>query len=195
MSGCLITFMLLFLCSGVTVATLFISGVIQTGNSYVYEETIPIGLQAHRAYVVTGKPTLNAGFINNVLCSASSPACQTGATLHKLGIKYGIDPAYALAFFRHESSYGLNGIARDTKSLGNIRCSYGYICKDGYRAYKSWEEGYEDWYRLIATQYVQEWKLRTVQQIIPVYAPTNENDTTEYIRVVESSVTVWRDQA
>ena len=40
---------------------------------------------------------------------------------YNLGIKYGINPAYALAFFVHESGCGTKGVARFTKSLGNIR--------------------------------------------------------------------------
>jgi hypothetical protein len=35
-------------------------------------------------------------------------------------------------------------MARVTYSLGNIRCSAGYQCLGGYRAYDNWVAGYTD---------------------------------------------------
>src|SRR6266550_1008754 len=88
-------------------------------------------------------------FVDKILSAANSKAAGTGQALYNLSVKYGIDDAYALAFFEHESVYGTTGVARATLSLGNIRCSEGYQCVEGYRAYSSWVAGYEDWYRLI----------------------------------------------
>ncbi len=158
----------------------------------------PAAQPAHMAshtngYSVVGLPTVSASLINHVLCSASSPACSTGAALYAYGIQYGIDPAYALAFFEHESSFGTTGVARVTKSLGNIRCTAGYACIDGFRAYATWQAGYLDWYRLIRSLYVNQWHLSTVTAIIPVYAPSSDhNDVSGYINAVEQAVNQWR---
>src|SRR6266702_4110389 len=141
---------------------------------------------------VEGKPSLSAAFINQVLSAAGSKATGTGQALYDLSVKYGIDDAYALAFFQHESMYGTGGVARATLSLGNIRCSEGYICIEGYRAYSSWQEGYADWYRLIRNLYISQWGLSTVEQIIPKYAPGSDNDVTGYISAVEKDVSTWR---
>ncbi len=146
-------------------------------------------------YTVTGKPTITAKQIDNILCVAHSPACGTGADLYRLGVKYDIDPVYALAWFNQESTFGTAGIARVTLSLGNIRCTYGYRCIEGYRAYQSYRTSYEDWYQLIAHQYVAQWKLTTVAAILDRYAPQSENDTSSYASNVEQSVDTWRSEA
>ncbi len=145
-------------------------------------------LKQPQAYTVVGKPSIRADFINSVLDYYHSPARGKGRALYDYGVKYGIDPAYALAFFMHESSFGTTGVARVTRSLGNIRVSY-----DGYRLYHTWEEGFEDWYKLIANQYVEQWRLTTVDQIVPVYAPSSDNnDVAAYIQAVKTAVDMWR---
>src|SRR6266702_7830008 len=145
---------------------------------------------AHQS--VEGKPSLPAAFVDKVLSAASSKAAGTGQALYNLSVKYGIDDAYALAFFQHESTFGTGGVARATFSLGNIRCSVGYRCIEGYRAYGSWIAGYEDWYRLIRDLYISQWRLTTVEQIVPKYAPGSENDVAGYIAAVEKAVQSWR---
>jgi hypothetical protein len=156
-------------------------------------------------YTVVGPPTIRAASINALLCATyggrRSTACGTGEALYQLGVKYGIDPIYAAAFFKHESQFGTQGVAVSTHGLGNIRCSPGYACIGGYRAYVTWEEGYEDWYRLILYGYVQgsvssQCPCRTVAQIIPVYAPPEDhNNVRAYITAVEAAVDSWRHQS
>nr|HET6904626.1 glucosaminidase domain-containing protein [Ktedonobacteraceae bacterium] len=144
------------------------------------------------AYPVQGPPTVSADFINQVLDHYHSPAANKGQALYDDGVKYGIDPVYALAFFLHESSFGTTGVATVTHSLGNIRATAGYRQYEGYRLYPTWEAGFEDWYKLIAEQYVAQWKLVTIDQIIPVYAPSTENDVDTYIQTVKHAVDTWR---
>jgi hypothetical protein len=144
-------------------------------------------------------PSISADFINRILAAANSPAQGTGQALYALGVKYGLDPAYALAFFMHESSFGKTGVANATQSLGNIRCSAGYSCIDGFRAYPTWPDGYEDWYSLIKYGYFTGQVSRkcpcvTVQQIIPVYAPASDNnDEGAYIAAIRNAVSTWRE--
>src|ERR1700730_6549104 len=148
---------------------------------------------ASQTYDVRGKPSLSADFINRVLDHYHSPAAGKGQALYDDGVKYGIDPAYALAFFMHESSFGTTGVATVTRSLGNIRYSEGYQNYEGYRKYGTWEEGFKDWYWLISDQYVRQWGLTTVDQIIPVYAPSSDNnDVAAYIQAVKNAVHTWR---
>src|SRR2546425_6095103 len=103
-----------------------------------------------RYYTLVGKPSISAEFINRVLAWYDSPAAGKGQALYDDGVKYGIDPVYALAFFMHESRFGRTGVATVTHSLGNIRATAGHARYQGYRMYRTWEEGFEDWYRLIA---------------------------------------------
>ena len=149
--------------------------------------------QVKPTYDVRGRPSLSPAFVNQVLAAAHSPAQGTGRALYDLSVRYGIDDAYALAFFQHESMFGTTGVARVTHSLGNIKCRPGSSCFQGFRAYATWEAGYADWYDLIATLYIRQWHRVTVAEIIPMYAPASDgNDVAGYIRAVEQAVDHWR---
>jgi hypothetical protein len=148
---------------------------------------------------VVGGPSLSAEFINQVLANAGSPAAGQGDTFYSMSVKYNIDDAWAMAFYRHESSYGLAGEARSSLSIGNLRCVYkgyedlGPWCADGYAHWPSWQAGIEAWYRLIRNMYVNSWGCSTVESIIPHYAPTADNNNeAAYIASVEQSVASWR---
>ncbi len=128
-----------------------------------------------------------------MLAKYGSPAEGQGQVLYDLGVKYGIDPAYGLAFFVHESACGTRGVARFTHSLGNIRWTDGYDNYQGYRSYPTWQQGMEDWYKLITDLYINGWGLQTVDQIIPVYAPTGDgNSPPDYIASIKFLVDSWR---
>lgn len=147
-------------------------------------------------YAVLGKPTISATFINRVLASYNSPAAGKGQALYNLGVTYGIDPAFALAFFMHESSFGTAGEATKTLSLGNLRCIPNYACVDqgrgGYAAFSSWEAGFQAWYELIRNYYVAQRGLTTVDTIIPVYAPTaDHNNEAAYIASLKHAISTW----
>jgi hypothetical protein len=147
-------------------------------------------------YSVLSKPTITADFINRVLASYNSPAAGKGQALYDLGVQYGIDPAFALAFFMHESTFGTQGEARTTMSLGNLRCIPNYPCVDqdrgGYAQMGSWEAGFKAWYALIRNLYVAQWGLSTVDQIIPRYAPSSDNnDEAGYISSLKHSIDTW----
>ncbi len=171
---------------------------VDSSHFSVYQPTV---YSMHlRVYSVVGKPTVSAALINRVLATYHSPAAGLGQQLYDLGMKYGIDPVYALAFFMHESLFGTTGEARRTLSLGNERCLPDRRCLDrqlgGYAQMNSWEDGFEQWYLLIRTLYVGQWHLVTVDQIIPVYAPqADHNDVAGYIQAVKRAVDVWRSGA
>jgi hypothetical protein len=142
---------------------------------------------------ILGSPSLSAQRIDNILCNAGSPACGTGPVFYADSLQYGIDNAYALAFFRHESSFGTNGAATQTLSIGNIVCTAGYSCIGRFRAYSSWADGITDWFKLIKNVYVGQWGATTVESIIPHYAPNSDNnDEAGYIASVENDVQSWR---
>ena len=144
-------------------------------------------------YSVVGQPTIDAQFINSVLNYYHSPASGKGQTLYDDGVQYNINPAYALAFFLEESTFGTKGVATVTHALGNIRADAGEPQYNGYRLYDTWEEGFADWYQLIANKYVGEWQLSTVDQIVPVYAPSGDNnDEAQYIHTIKLAIERWR---
>lgn len=144
---------------------------------------------------VTRQPSINPDFINKMLCKyGNTQVCGTGQTLYSYGQQYNIDPAFALAFFWHESNFGTKGEAQYSKSLGNLRCIDNEAsCTDGYAWFNSWEDGYNAWYNLISNLYVKQWGLSTVNQIIPKYAPSSDNNNEQaYISNVCSLVNTWR---
>lgn len=180
---------------------------IQVGGSYdalnLWENSsapIPVKtpLPVHKGpYSVLGSPTISASLINRVLAYYHSPAAGLGQQIYDLGVKYGIDPVYALAFFMHESLFGTTGEARTTLSLGNLRCIPARPCIDqnrgGYAQMYSWTDGFEQWYKLIRNLYVAQWGRVTVDQIIPKYAPNSDgNNEAGYIAALKHEVDTWR---
>ncbi|HEX4202825.1 MAG TPA: glucosaminidase domain-containing protein [Ktedonobacteraceae bacterium] len=171
-------------------------------NTWQPSKPLPpkVNIPAHPGpYSVLGKPTLSVAFINQVLGSYGSPAAGKGQALYDLGVKYQIDPAFALAFFFHESGFGTAGEARKTLSLGNLRCIPNAACVDrnpdgtgGYASFPTWEAGFEAWYKLIRNLYVAQLGLVTVDQIIPTYAPTaDHNNEAAYIGSLKHELDVW----
>lgn len=145
------------------------------------------------AYSVLGSPSVSVAFLNRVLSAYRSPTAGLGQTLYADGQHFGIDPVFALAFFMHEDSFGKTGWGAVNHSLGNTRCTAGYACQGGYRSYATWSAGFWDWFTLIRVQYVNIWHLSTVDQIIPVYAPSSDgNDVKGYIAAIKTAVDTWR---
>lgn len=143
---------------------------------------------------VVGAPTISAQKIDQVLCNAGSPACHTGQSMYDLGVQYNIDPVYALAFFQHESSFGLRGEAAITKNMGNLRsASNESFERDGYAAFYSWPDSYRAWYELISGPLYVKSGLTSVSAIVERYAPASDNnDPNSYAADVEQSVREWR---
>lgn len=152
--------------------------------------------------VVQGAPSVTGKQADEILASYDSPAQGTGQAWYDLGVKYHIDPAYAIAFFVHESSAGTApGWAgwkdathqHSTHNVGNIICAGYATCFGRFRDYPSWEIGIEDWYRLIRTEYLDGRHHETVADIIPVYAPASDNNNeAAYIAGVNALVDEWR---
>jgi hypothetical protein len=142
---------------------------------------------------VIGGPSLSAAQINAILTNAGSPANGTGQIFYQDSITYNVDNAAALAFFKHESTYGTRGEARQSLSIGNLRCIDGYPCIDGYTWFPSWQAGIDAWYRLISGPYYVGQGLTTIPQIIHKYAPNKDhNDEAAYTNAVEDDIAIWR---
>ncbi|HEX2909834.1 MAG TPA: NlpC/P60 family protein [Chloroflexia bacterium] len=126
-----------------------------------------------------------------------APAGETiGQVYLRMGRKYGINPAYAAVFFTKESSCGNFGDNLAAHDYGNLRWFEGCGCPtlDGiWQAFPTWTDGMEAWFRLIKNYYVGR-GLLTVDQIIPVYAPSFENNTAQYIQQVKQRVSIIMSQ-
>lgn len=178
------------------------SAQILSGGSAILQPAVPavdIPYTPPGEHTVMGAPTLSPSDIDAILRQFGSPAVGTGQDWYDLGIKYSIDPAYAVAFFIHESSAGTNpawaGMKSDgstTHNVGNIICAGYPTCYGRFRDYESWYVGIEDWYKLISREYIRDREAHTVEQIIPIYAPSFENDVQQYVNVVVQMVENWR---
>ncbi len=143
-----------------------------------------------------GAPSISVATIGWVLRQYSSPAADNGQAFYDLGVQYGIDPVYMVAFFVHESTAGTAGAAVANLSVGNIRCVAGYRCSGGYAAYNNWVQSAEHWYKLITQSglYCGAGSDRcTPETIIPRYAPSADNNNeAAYIATVNGLVASWR---
>jgi hypothetical protein len=177
------------------------TGLIEGAQANLTRLRIPPGHHTMR-----GTMSTTAEQIDAVLAAAHSPAAGSGKAFVQWGQYYNLDPVYALAFFKHESWFGTHprwvgqmGDGKTTKNIGNIRY---YAAPDperepqfsgfnGFRAYKTWEDGIQDWFKLLAfdSHYAG---LHTVEAVLPIYAPSHENDTGLYIRDVNQFVEAWR---
>lgn len=159
---------------------------------------LPRAACAPPSEMLDGQPSLSATQILRVLQSYNSPAAtpEFAAQLYDLGIKYGVNPAYALAFFVEESQCGTQGVAVDAHSLGNIRYTDSaspvtYGNDQGYRSYTSWRDGAEDWYWIIRTYYLNQ-GVRDVYAVTPIYAPSTDNNNPQlYAQTVSQLVQKW----
>jgi hypothetical protein len=139
---------------------------------------------------------ISASKIDSILSNRNSPATGFGSSFVSFGQQYNIDPIIALAFFNQESSLGIAGVAVQTGSIGNIKYSSNcpgekYIDSLGreWCKYNSWSQSIEHWYQLIfSSTYISSGK-DTVEKIIPIYAPSSDNNDEEaYIRNVRNFV-------
>jgi hypothetical protein len=104
-----------------------------------------------------------------------------------------VDDAVALAFFVMESRAGTQGQAVQTHSFGNLRPMPNAPSRDGYRYYASWTDGAGEWFSLIRHLYIDQLGLRSVQDIVPVYAPsTDSNDPAVMVSGITQLVSCWR---
>lgn len=164
----------------------------EAGRSPVLSSQFPLSIKGTDATdTLVGAPSVSAAFMNQVLQQAGSPARGLGQTLYELGMQYHIDSVYALAFFHHESEYGRVGMATVTHSLGNIVCTQGWTCIQGFRSYPSWQAGARDWFVLIAS-YVTSGRT-TLTAVLTLYSPSAAgNNTQAYIDAVRHDVRQWR---
>lgn len=144
-------------------------------------------------------PQLDAAQLDAILSSYGSPATGTGAAWIAEAQRTGINSEIAVAFFVHESTAGTaqgwagwKNDGTSTHNVGNIICAGYAACWGRFRDYPTWQTGIADWYDLIQREYIQGRGHRTVADVVPVYAPSFENDVDGYIGAVQALVSQWR---
>ncbi len=152
---------------------------------------------------VVAPPRIGEITFTQVLECAASPAAPDAHALYQVCVQTGLDPAIALAFFAHESSYGTRGLTKthQLKNWGNVRRPYGATRaivldipgRGPFAKYPSWVLGLEDWCDRLKYRYGEQQGLTTVRQVTPVYAPaTDNNDPGAYADTVIALVSRWQ---
>lgn len=146
-------------------------------------------------------PRISLALFAHVLQLAGSPAARDAAACYGLIQSRGIDPAIGLAFFMHESTYGLRGVAARALNWGNLRHSprgrgvVRQLDHGPYVFYSSWRDSAADWADLIAGPLYVAGGLATILLITHRYAPASDgNDPDRYARIVASQVELWQAQ-
>lgn len=100
-------------------------------------------------FPILARPSITAATFAAVLARSSSPAAGAAGDAYRAAVAYGVDPAVLLAVFQRESGYGRAGVARFSRSWGNLRTSPHYPSAGGFARYPSWETGAADTARLL----------------------------------------------
>lgn len=153
------------------------------------------------ALPIQAPPRISPAVFAEVLTRAGSPAApeNTGGALYQIPLAHGLDPAVALAFFQHESTYGTAGLAVQTRNWGNLRRSptgRGQVReipgRGPFAHYRTWADSLHDWCALMRGPLYLGAGRATVAQIVPVYAPSSDgNRPAAYVAAVERSVAAW----
>lgn len=158
---------------------------------------------------VFGPPTISPARFAQVLRDAQSPVlAERPAQDYFAAIQaYGLDPAFLLAVFAHESRYGTDPRAvvnrYGTKNWGNTRSLVAQVPgsvvltdRGSFVKFQTWLDGLKDaCARLVAPglPYVKA-QARTVETVLPIWAPpTDQNNTAAYVGAVLGLMAQWRD--
>lgn len=143
------------------------------------------------------QPRISQQQFTRVLERFQSPCAPMAAECYEIIVSNGLDPAVALAFFAHESTFGTRGVAVETRNWGNVRTPVKAERTVGthprnFAIFRSWQDGLRDWCERINERYIGQRNLHTVEQAIPVYAPsTDGNNERVYIDHVHRLVADW----
>ncbi len=123
-------------------------------------------------YTILDKvPRIQFTTFEYLLKQAKSPAYPEAQKCWNAIRAHGVDPAFALAQFRQESSYGTAGIAVGNKSWGNIRRGGVFV------SYSSWEAGAEDYAALVSGYlYAGDSSFNTARKLPYRYAPSADHN-------------------
>ncbi|HLW01716.1 MAG TPA: hypothetical protein VKT82_23870 [Ktedonobacterales bacterium] len=138
-------------------------------------------------------PTISVVEVSRVLQSVNSPILPYAGDVYAYGIQYGIDPVFALAFWMKESREASDGSVAAVDHNPGYTEGLGTDTRVGRWAYwATWPEGIAGWYRYMRVFFIDGLGLTTVESILPIYAPSTENNTSGYIAFVLQKVADWR---
>ena len=138
------------------------------------------------------KPTISIAEIDRVLESVNSPMLPYDADIYATGVQYGIDPVFALAFWMKESREASDGsVAAPDHNPGYTEGLAGDPRCGRWACWPTWPEGIAGWFHYMRVFFIDR-GISAVEDILPIYAPSSENNTSGYIVFVLQRVATWR---
>lgn len=133
---------------------------------------------------IWGPPTISAAGIDKVLRDNHSPAAGLGSYIYDQAKERGINPAFALAMYGQESTFGTKGAAVRNNSFGNIRAG-----RHGFKHYDDIKQGIDHWMeRMSSNAYYG----KSLSGVINKYAPASDgNNPTRYMAYVTNNMNKW----
>jgi hypothetical protein len=96
-----------------------------------------------------GSPRITPERFTAILEIAQSPLAPHSGEAYKILVDYGIDPAWALAYWHDLNECGTRGNARITRNVGHVPMEHGdghgYSYYGGLVAYYQWIDGVLEW--------------------------------------------------
>lgn len=142
------------------------------------------------SYVLARPPSVSPAVIAATLRRLGSPLAGLSDAIYRTGRAYGVDPAYLLAFVAYfDRSMPLPDRAHN---VGRIRATGREPAVQGFRAFGTWEQGITAWYRLMRDLYLRRWHLRSLDAVLPVYAPSTRVGVEDELGQMEAMIAAWR---
>lgn len=140
---------------------------------------------------------LSAEKIEKILADRGSPLAgkNMGEFVLQMEAKYGVPAAQFLAQATMESGLGKEGYTQgEHHNIGNLRPGSSWDgptvsgSSGAFRSYDSWEEGIEDYFKLLSGPL---YAGKSLQDQIFTYAPPSENDSSHYVDTVKKLISGW----
>jgi flagellum-specific peptidoglycan hydrolase FlgJ len=135
--------------------------------------------------------------IEKILADRGSPLAgkNMGEFIVKMEAKYGVPAAQFLAQATMESGLGKEGYTQgEHHNIGNLRPGSSWDgptvsgSSGSFRSYGSWEEGTEDYFKLLSGPI---YSGKSLKDQIFTYAPPVENDSSHYYDTVKDLIAGW----
>jgi hypothetical protein len=131
-----------------------------------------------------GPPTISAAGIDKVLRENHSPAAGMGNYIYDKATAAGINPAFALAMYGQESTFGTKGAAVRNNSFGNIKAG-----SHGFQHYDNLKDGYDHWVEKMSSD---AYHGKSLGSLIHKYAPASDgNNERAYASYVAKNMNKW----
>lgn len=135
--------------------------------------------------------------IEKILADRGSPLAgkNIGEFIVQMEAKYGVPAAQFMAQATMESGLGKEGYTQgEHHNIGNLRPGSSWDgptvsgSSGSFRSYGSWEEGIEDYFKLLSGPL---YSGKSLQEQIYTYAPPVENDSSHYLDTVKQLISGW----